>query len=356
MAEAQVQLGIKTLDTEQRSRFLEQHDQIPPADGGILIQPNNSYESYLQMQKVWLDANGAEDLYRIHDSLKDEVMPRYLSAAGWAAAEAAIVGAWPTSERLQLLRQGIVCWEKAIQTQLAFNKTEKAHLIEHSAPYRIALDLAVIPLLEGLILGHVTEEMCRNAYVDCLEVARANAEQLEHAKADMDVERYADHVGFAHECNALLALNRVQSKDWFALPTIARADSGYYHPEQTHDLLVVRRRAGEVQSVVPVEVKAKASLRDRKRYLALIVRGKMHLCDNKHDPLDTFYAIAAVEAGTASTKQITVAHEVSQRFMNMIKDYYSGQELGGIATTATITRFHDRSVVAERHPGLSITA
>lgn len=356
MAEAQVQFGINKIDTEVRALIFEQPDQIPPLDGGILVQPNDNYESYLKLQKVWLDAEGAEGLYRIHDSLKNETMPRYLSAAGWAAAEAAIVGAWPASQRLHLLRQGIICWEKAIETQLAFNKTDKPHLVEHSAPYRIALDLAVTPLLEGLILGHVTEEMCRNSYVDCLEVARANAEQLERAKADMDVERYADHVGFMHECNALLALNRVQSKDWFALPTIARADSGYYHPEQTHDLLVVRRRGGEIQSVVPVEVKAKASLRDRKRYLALIVRGKMHLCDDKNDPLDTFHAIAAVETGTATTRQITIAHDVSQRVMNMIKDYYSGQELGGIATAPTVTRFHDRSVVAERHPGLSITA
>ena len=326
----------------------------------IILTPNPAYEQYLKMHKVFVGKRGAENLETIHSDLASETMPRYLCAAGWAAAEAAIVQKdRPTLDRLQLLDAATECWERAIEVQRKFNEldTNQSHLIEHSAPYRMAVDIAVTPLLRGLILGQITDDTCRAVFEDCINIAQANQVQLDLAARSGDTDAENDHLGFAHECNAMLSLNRMNSKSWFAIPAMARSDSGYYYPEQTHDLLVIRRRAGEIQSLVPVEVKAKASLRDRKRYLALLVRGKMHLCvEEMHRPRATLQAIAASYDGTATKHEQTVADTVSHRFMQMLNDYYEGEVLGNKVAGGELTVFHDKTLVAERHPGLGTIA
>ena len=325
--------------------------------------PNQAYERYLKMHKVFVGKSGAEYLETIHQDLKGEFMPRYLCAAGWAGVEAAIVHKqWPTQRRLDLLAAGEDCWERAITNQQHFNTFDSEmypHLIEPSAPYRMATDVAVMPLLRGLVLGYVDQQTCQEVFADCLAIAQANNVQMRLAAQAGDIEAHNDHLGFAHECNAMLALNRMYSSGWFAIPAMARSDTGYYHPEQTHDLLVIRRKEGEIQNVLPVEIKAFASLRDRNRYLALLVRGKMHLCiegQGNHLPDTTLHAITAVHEGTATKKDTQIATTISQRFMQMLNDYYAGESLETTPAGGKFTEFHDKTLVAERHPGLGTIA
>lgn len=170
------------------------------------------------------------------------------------------------------------------------------------------------------------------------------------------MEAANDHLGFAYECNAMLALNRMYSRRWFAIPTMARSDSGYYHPEQTHDLLIIRRKGSDIQSLVPVEIKAAASLKERSRYLALLVRGKMHLClegSGNHLPRATLDAITAVHSGVATKHETLVADTISRRFMQMLSDYYAGDVLDA---GSELTVFHDKSLVSQRHAGLGTFA
>jgi hypothetical protein len=329
----------------------------------FIFAPNQAYERYLKMHKVFVGKSGAEYLETIHQDLKSEFMPRYLCAAGWAGVEAAIVHKqWPTQRRLNLLASGEDCWERAIAKQQYFNTLDSdmyPHLIESSAPYRMAIDVAVLPLLRGLILGYVDKQTCQEVFADCLAIAQANNIQMRLATQAGDIEAQNDHLGFAHECNAMLALNRMYSSGWFAIPAMARSDTGYYHPEQTHDLLVIRRKEGEIQNVLPVEIKAFASLKDRNRYLALLVRGKMHLCidgQGNHLPDTTLHAITAVHEGTATKKETQIAATISQRFMNMLNDYYAGESLGNATAGGEFTEFHDKTLVAERHPGLGTIA
>lgn len=45
-----------------------------------------------------------------------------------------------------------------------------------------------------------------------------------------------EHMGFGYECNASLAFNSGFSPTWFAIPSMARCNSGREYSEQTHDL------------------------------------------------------------------------------------------------------------------------
>ncbi len=331
------------------------HDpQVNDPDSFLRFQPNAAYEDYMRMHKVFVGKATISQLVDIARSLEHEDMPRYLSVAGWAAAEAALIGTdQSAAHRMRLLDKSQESWTRALRTQQMINYGNRNHLIEHTAPYRMGLDLAVLPLLRGVVAGNVTDGICTQAFQDCLNIAQANVIQLKLAATQGDVEAVGDHVGFGYECNALLSLNRLQSKTWFAIPAMARADTGYHHSEQTHDLLVIRQKWGNIRSMIPVEIKSVASNRDRNRYRALLVRGKMHLSPEGHyDPRTTLTAIAAVHEGVATRQETEIVERVSGRFMNMLSDYHAGEQLGHLAAMRTVALFRDNSLVIERHPGL----
>lgn len=328
----------------------------PAEPQAIRIAPHPAYESYLRMHKVLVGSATADELLTIHEQLQGESMPRYLTVAGWSAAEAALVSDdMATARKLELIDAAVDCWERSVTIQLQYNQSDKQHLIEYAAPYRNALDVAIAPLLRGIVSGDVTAKTCQAVFADCLAIAEANEIQLGLAWADGNTEAAAEHVGLGYECNALLALNRLQSPTWFAIPALARADTGYHHNQQTHDLLVIRQKWGEIQSVVPVEVKSAASARDRERYQALLVRGKMHLSlDGYYQPGETLRAIGAAHRGDATAKERQTVDRVSARFMAMLQDYYAGSYLGVVATGRVVPLFRDNTQVVARHPGLGV--
>ncbi len=318
--------------------------------------PNPDYDRYLRIHKVFVGNNGAEELIAVHHGLEDEFLPRYLTAAGWAAIEAGLVHeGMSTRERLLLIEKGENCWRKALEHQCEFNDSNSEYLIEDAFTYRTALDLAIAPLLKGVVVGDVTRTTAENVFRDCLNIAQAAEVQYRLAAERGDTVAIAEFLGFGYEANALLSLNRTLSRTWFAIPSMTRSDSGHHHRNQTHDLLVVHQNWGEIKSITPVEVKASACARDRKRYRALLVRGKMHLSyPGKYKPGDTLEAITAVYEGRATKEELEIAEAVSGRFISMLRDYYEGERLGSIATSRSVTVFHDNSVVASRHPGLSL--
>jgi hypothetical protein len=322
----------------------------------LSFSPHPSYEQYLKIHKVFVGSHTAITLERIHEDLSQESLPRYLSVAGWAAAEAALVqDQIPTKSRLALLDAAIDCWDRGARNQMLLNQSEKTHMIEYSAPYRMALDVAISPLLRGIILGDVTDKIVDDVFEDCLEIANANAEEYRDAFKLRQHDRIAEHSGFGYECNALLAFNRLKIKTWFAIPALARSDSGHHHPEQSHDLSIIRQKWGTIKGVMPVEIKAAANARAKRRYKALLVRGKMHLSvPGKYPPTETLDAINAVHQGVATEEQQELAELASSTFIEMLRDYRSGEVLGGIATERSITTFRDNSVVVSKHPGLNL--
>ena len=321
----------------------------------ISFLPNSHYEQYLQMHKVIVGQQGAQKLESIHESLANETLPRYLSAAGWAATEAALIQAdKPLSERQALLDEGLACWERALEKQKTLNGGGPDCLVEHSYPHRIALDIAVMPLLKHMIKGEVPSDVRRSVFRDCLNIAQSNAVYIDLMAKDGHIEALNDYLGLGYECNALLAFNLRCSRGWFVVPSMARADSGYYYRQQTHDLLVVHHRNGQLLNTTPVEIKATATARDRERYKALIVRGKMHLSiQGGHKPQDTLRAIEAVFEDRATRQEENTVGEVSSRMVEMVRDYCAGEVLGHIATARSVTRFRDNRQVVAKHAGLA---
>ena len=331
-------------------------DPSAAASEVALFSPHPSYEQYLKIHKVLVGPRTAVTLEKIHEDLSSESLPRYLSAAGWAAAEAALAqDTVPTKHRLRLLDAAVDCWDRAARNQMFLNQSEKVHLAEYSAPYRAALDIATEPLLRGIVLGNVTGKVLDDVFEDCLAIANANAAEYTDALANGDHERIAEHSGFVYECNALLALNRLKMKTWFAVPAFARSDSGHHHPEQTHDLSVIRQKWGVIKGITPVEIKAAANARAKRRYKALLVRGKMHLSTpGKYPPTETLGAINAVHLGNASRDQMKLAEQASVTLIDMLRDYRAGEVLGGIATERSVTAFRSNALVVARHPGLNV--
>lgn len=325
---------------------------------GVSFSPNPAYEQYLRMHKVFVGQRGAMQLEAMHAALQNEEMPRYLSAAGWAAAEAALVRTnRPTEERLELLDAGIDCWRRALESQRNFNADAPYCLVECAAPYRMALDLAIAPLLRHMIAGYVPRDVCKQVFADCLNVAQANAVRLNLMVKEGNIEGVAEHSGFGYECNALLAVNRRLAATRFVIPSMIRSDSGYYHSQQTHDLLIIRQEHGHIQQVTPVEIKASASNRDRARYKALLVRGKMHLSvEGKFKPEDTLQAITAVYEGTATRAEKDIAEGVTSQMLSMFNDYCAGEDDTEVASTRSLTVFHKNTKVVANHPGLLVKA
>jgi hypothetical protein len=245
----------------------------------------------------------------------------------------------------------------ALDHQRWLNAVEPEELVEHSAPHRIALDIAVAPLLAGIITGGVSKQARERAFVDCLNIAQSNAVHIELMSRLGNNVGLADHIGFGYECNALLSFNRTFSRRWFAIPSMNRSDTGYRYRHQTHDLLAVHLQASKLESATPIEIKARPSLRDRQRYDALLVRGKMHLSmEGKYAPRHTLAAIAAVYEGRATKEERKIVNVATERILTMVRDYRAGERLGDLATKHTVTAFCDNRLVIARHPGLSKTA
>lgn len=322
----------------------------------VVFRPNPSYERYLRMHKVFVGASGAQELVEVYERLRDEPIPRYLAAAASAATEAALVDSSKSrAERLSLIGGAALCWLQALQTQRLWNQVGPQHMIEHEFPYRIALDLAVMPVLADMVRGDVRAETTERVFKDCLNIAQANAIQAELSKQAGDVQALGEHTGLGYECNALLAFNRRKSQTWFVIPSTVRSDSGYHHRRQTHDLLVVHQRWGELQSMTPVEIKSVTGRKDLERYHALLVRGKLHLSVmGRHRPDEMLEAITASAEGVARPAERARADIMSERFMSMVRDYNAGHRLGQVATLRSVTEFRDNSVVVAKHPGLKV--
>lgn len=340
--------GYKALCTEL---YLADRSELSQS---YAFAPSQDYRLYHRIHKVYVGAAGAGLLRRIHDSLRDEQIPAYLEVAGWAAAEAALVETASSAvDRIHQLESAEACWMRALAAQETINYSETPDCLQEvDSPYRLALDLAFVPLMKSLVVGDITSKIREQTFVDVLAIAGTSALQRKLAFAAGEASAVRSLVGFEHECNALLGLLYMDDPRYVPMPSSARAGSGRDYPEQTHDLVVINQHWGRILKTTPVEIKASASLYDLKRYDALIVRGKMHLAINGyHDPSYTREAYAAYYDGTASAKQTTTVHQVSATMRKLLQGYARGERKG---TSSRITRYYDTSGLVDDHPEFSL--
>jgi len=328
----------------------------PTKIGPLNFSPHPAYEQYLKIHKIQTGPKTSKTLEQIADQLAGEALPRYQSAAGWAALEAAL--GQPDSSiahKNKLLTDAESYWVNAIETQLSCNASEKQYLIEHSAPFRYALDLAHLPLYQGIISGNVTENMRSAVISDTLAIAESNIVQMSLACKVGDQEAISDHSGFGYEANALLAFHSFNMPTFVATPGSARADSGHHHPKQTHDILVIQQKWGEIRSITPIEIKAAASQRDRKRYKALIMRGKMHLTKtngSRSTPEITLKAFSSFFSGQPTIQELEITNYAQQNAANLYWLYRKGNNDNDFTSRENSYMFKDKSNIYAKYPEL----
>lgn len=320
---------------------------------------NPTYSKYLKMNKVLVGNKGAGELIDIGDALATESLPRYLDTAGWAYAEASLAGNdLSATRKVELVQQAEECWSYALRSYKHLESGEESEwFVEDPTEFRLAINLAYAPLLKSLAIGNVTDAVRERTFADTLAIAQLAAVHMELAVKEADQESISAFSGFLHECNALLAFLYMDDPRYIPLPSSARADSGYYHPEQAHDITLLNQHWGRIKNVIPIEIKAAASANDRRRYKALIIRGKMHLhlgMNGNHDPRQTLDAFADMyeDEGAASRSAYLTVMTVAATAKRLVSLYRSGHELADLSLRG-VTHFHDKERVVTEYPELS---
>jgi hypothetical protein len=347
---------------------LTTRDQLPIADE--VLEPyliphayaryleNDAYNKYLHMHKVLVRTGGAEQLIGIGQLLEQEKIPRYLDAAGWAYAEAAMTNHTTTVEAVGLVIKAEELWEQALSGYRYLAKGDHAEWFteDSSEPYRLALNLAYAPVLKSILVGNVTQSVRERAFADTLAIAQLAGIHLELAKKEGSKFVVSDYSGFIHECNALLALLYLNDPRYIPMPSSARADTGYYHREQTHDIVVINQHWGQIKKIIPIEVKAAASLSDRQRYKALILRGKMHLavtgmlgCHDARNTLDAFASVFEHTKDKLAQQKVDHAATTVQKLLRL---YQQGMDVDSVAVNS-LTQFRETNVVEAAYPEFS---
>lgn len=310
--------------------------------GHRLTLENPSYDHYLHMHKVVVGDAGAAELDAIARELEKEELPTYLDAAGWAYAESGLASrSMSTTERVVQVERAERVWSRSLVNTLAISEaygTESAY--DDNGGHRTALNLAFAPLIKSIIVGNVQPEVMQRVLYDTAEIAHDSRLSLEHAYRTGDIDAAAFHRGFLFEASALMALLYMEDPRYVPLPATARADSGYYHRDQTHDISIINQHWGDIKKVIPVEIKSKASNRDKRRYRALIIPGKLRLSVgsvNSSDTADVFYDLAR---GVATTEQHIAVEQLSTQLREMLRLYQQGISVESLAVHS-LTRFHD---------------
>ncbi len=315
---------------------------------------NEVYHRYLRMHKVALGVSGAKELQVIGRQLENESAPLYLDAAAWAYAEAGLtdtsIGA---VERVAAVTRAEELWMQALQTNIALQADGEMEFFDDPVDsYRYALPLAFSPLMKSIIVGNVTPAIRQQALKDTISFAAASAEEIEQYFAAGDVSKASTFVGLLHELNALATLLYLDDPRYIPMPSTARADTGYYHREQTHDIMVINQHWGKIQKIIPIEIKSKASGRDRRRYKALLVRGKMHLAVRGHNPIETARSYQSLLEGTASIDDMVDTERMATDLREMLRLYQQGYTPQSLAVKS-LTRFHKSASLEKAHPEIA---
>lgn len=315
---------------------------------------NSSYDEYVQIPKFFVDIEGAQKLIEIGDELAGETMPRFLDAAGWAYAEAGLALNDASAEhRVRLVKEAERVWHRALVNDLDLSRRHSGEEASNEdMSHRLALNLAFAPLVKSIIVGNVATSVRESVMRDTAAIATHSTRALNEAYDRGDTETSGHHWGFLFEANALMALLYMNDARYVPLPSTARADTGYYHASQTHDISIINQHWGEIRKVIPVEIKSRSTRKDRERYKALLIRGKMHLSVNDYDPRSTVQAFQGIVDGTASDKEVASIDDISLNLRNMLRLYQQGVTPEGLAMNS-LTRFHDTDKVAAVYPELS---
>lgn len=314
-----------------------------------------AFHQYIKMHKVALGISGSQELVVLADTLAEENMPRYLDAAASAYAEVGLFNASLTAvQRVAFVQKAEEQWRRASDAwEDISHRDASGTILDAAEPDRFALNIAMTPVMKSFIAGNVTKDILATSLENTVQVGERVSRALSRAAITKTMDDVASYVGVLHEINALSSLMYLDDVRYVPLPATARADTGYYHREQTHDISIINHHWGDVRKVIPVEVKSKASVRDKRRYQALILRGKMHLTPNNvYDPRVTNKLYAKVLDGEATLTECAMVEQMSTTVRDLLRLYQQGVSAESVAMRS-LTKFHDTAVVAKQYPELA---
>lgn len=314
---------------------------------------HDAYRSYQQMHKLSPGSEGSKKLEALANKMAHESDPLLMSTAASAYLEAGIVrDTADPLERLTLIAKAELLWEGALNNEQRL--TEKSADSEIDASYRIAMNLACLPMVRSMVIGDVKPEVIDSSIEKLVAIGGLVAEQKALADASGEYRKAAECVGVGYEIDALIALLYDRDPRYIAIPSFQRSGTGYYYPEQTHDIALISQHYGKIRNITPIEVKSRRSRRYVERYRALIIGGRAHLTvPLGHDPNITREVFERVRSGEGSDEdertvdaiQLSVQallaaykrtgkHKPLAR-RNSHTTYYRGQ-LGGQKTTPSV--------------------
>lgn len=294
-------------------------------EAGFFVHPP-AYDAYERIHKKFVGPKTVDRLLWIHDELTTiSAHTDYLAVAGWSAAEAALVATdRSTEDRLSYLQLAASSWASAVECQRArdFDRglTED---YQNATIGRLQLPSVFLPLMEGMVRGDVTKQARAKAYDNLLVLAAQNAVGL--VDAVKNHREGGPHIGLGHELNAMLAVNRLQSPTLIAMPALARADSGRFHPQQTHDIDLLHLNWGEVNGVTTIESKARPKEKHYKRYEAAIVGGRIHLfTKNGISPIDTVLLFLKEQDGDITAEERVELEDMTDIIVHLARHQMAG--------------------------------
>ena len=315
---------------------------------------NEAFHRYLRMHKVMPGISGAKELHELGRALESASLPVHIDAAAWAYAESGLVDTSLASlERIRRVARAEELWQTALHTELTLEASEYRDVFnEPSAAYRYALPLAFTPLMKSVIVGNVTKSIRKQALADTVAFASAASQEVcRYEEAGLTHERSMFN-GLLHELNALTTLLYIDDPRYVPMPSTARADTGYYHPAQTHDIMIINHHWGVMKKVIPIEIKAKASARDRRRYQSLLIRGKMHLATDGTDPRETAALFERILGGGATAHDEASAERITTDVRELLRLYQQGITPENLAVRS-LTRFQQSASLAKAHPEIA---
>lgn len=311
----------------------------------------DAYGEYVRMHKVFVGRGGACKLARIAEELEVENLPVFLDAAGWAFAESALVDTGSQQDRIKKIDNAEDAWTRAIRAHdsLIGSQLEET-LLDDDTPYRLALNIAFAPLLRDIVTGDVTQKTIAQTFKDVLNIAELVAIQTHLAFKERRGQECCQLTGLTHECNAMLALLYLADPRYVPIPSTARADSGYFHSNQTHDISVINQHWGSIKKIIPVEVKKAPSLADRKRYKAVMLTKRDLVYMPHYTAHSTLNAFTAVYSGASSGFEQMIVNTVTDKVKGKLIEYQH-QPRADMPFRHSRTRFNEPTIAQKQGVG-----
>lgn len=296
---------------------------------------NEAHDAYFRIHKRLVGPKTANRLSFLYSELSKQQDSKSMFEAGWAAAEAAIVGEGLNPDDQQYLIEAMKsCWEYALvlereRAASTYRVYETGYTPDRTGELRIATALAAYPVLSELSSGRPSKSAIKLYRSNLADVASIGLQELISSMQDGIEGRVGTYKGIANELIVLMLINRKESTRLLGIPSIARADSGKFYPEQTHDVQIIGMNGDKIVSIVPFEVKSRYRDRFSLRYDAALICGRDHL--NIEKPIDVAELLALLIDDTEGSNNNSIDDYLDQKssiIIHMLRHHKRSKEFG----------------------------